>query len=71
MRAMTVGVALAEKRRQLRGKVIALTLCKRELFYALREGEPRDTSPEGSVYPVSGKMAEIEAKFFGVPWSEE
>ena len=53
--------ALKEKRIQLAGKVTAIHLCKRELFYYPSPGN----GANDSVYPVSLKTAEKEAKFFG------
>ena len=64
---MTIKSALDQKRQQLQGKVAALVLCKRELFYLPSPGN----SPNDSVYPVSLRMAEKEAAFFGVSLQQE
>ena len=62
----TVREALDEKRQQLKKMVIAIVVCKRELFYITANGVEQD-----SVYPVSLKTAAAEAEFFGVPCSNE
>lgn len=66
----TVRQALDEKRRELKGRVAVLHLCKHELFYRLKNGEKMDDSPNNSVYPVDRELAAKEAKHFGVEWFE-
>jgi hypothetical protein len=64
---MTVLEALLEKRRERKGTVERLVLCKGELFYLPTIAN----NPEDTVYPVSWATAQAEAKFFGVPISRE
>lgn len=63
----TVREALDEKRKQRKGNVTSLVLCKQELFYCPETGN----APSDSVYPVSVEVAQVEAAFFGVPFYEE
>lgn len=57
----SVREALDEKRKQLKGKVTALILCKKELFY---KPDP-NTGKGDTVYPVLLETAQREAEFFG------
>jgi hypothetical protein len=65
---MTVRQALAQKRLERKGNVEALVLCKAELFYM---PSPSPCTPDDTVYPVRRAAAEAEARWFGVPFSEE
>jgi hypothetical protein len=62
MKNQTVKAALREKRRERKGNLESLVLCKRELFYM----PEIDKSAEGSVYPVDLELAQKEAEWFGV-----
>ena len=61
MPSQTVRKALDEKRAKLKGKVMALHLCKAELFYSERS----QRLGKDSVYPVSIETAREEGAFFG------
>jgi hypothetical protein len=63
---MTVRQALNDKHATIGVKVRSLVLCKRELFYRLKNGR----TDEDSVYPVSRETAAREAKALGVPLLE-
>lgn len=63
----TVDEALKSNRVALKGKVQSLVLCKRQMFYVLKN----DELCQEEVYPVTAAMVEAEAKHFGVPWQEE
>lgn len=63
----TVRHALDRKREERKGDLMALVLCKHELFYLPARGN----SPDDSVYPVSWETAQKEAAHFGVQVSKE
>jgi hypothetical protein len=61
---MTVREALNQKRKQLRGRVEVLHLCKGELFYGVKDaaGKVRHAGgTDDTVYPVSPAVAALEA----------